>query len=104
MRYRLIIALTIIGFFAALGFVVASRLPEEGLIIALSVSVGVVIGVPVGVITAMVWLRIYTPRRRMTTRSGEASHLKPGQPSQRAQREFDLVGGADLIRDEYEES
>lgn len=104
MRYRIIIALATIGFAIALGFVVGNRLPEHALTIALAVSVGVVVGVPVGVITAMAWLRAYAPRQRYVPRSGEGPQSPTGYPSQRSQREFDLVGGADLIRDEYEET
>jgi hypothetical protein len=99
MKYRLIIVLAIIGFAVSLGFVVGNRLAEEALGVALAVSIGVVVGVPVGVVTAMVWLRIYSPRRRPTT-SPPGEIL--GQSAHKTPREFDLVGGADLIMDENE--
>ncbi len=100
MRYRLIIALAIIGFAVSLGFVVGNRLPDQALAITLAVSVGVVVGVPVGVVSAMLWLRAYAPRRRPSTSHSGDIPVAASAQTHRTQREFDLVGGADLIMDE----
>jgi len=102
MRYRLVVILAIIGFAVGLGFIVGNRLPEQSLVIALAVSIGVIIGTIVGVVAAMVWLRAYGPRYRRPVESLGESPQSADYAPRKGHREFDLVGGADLIVDDSE--
>lgn len=101
MRHRIVVVLGVMGFAVALGFVVGNRLPDQLLIIALAVAIGVVVGVPAGILTATFWLRAYSSQKgRLTAESVGASRTTTVQAPHGGAREFDLVGGADLIEDE----